>query len=123
MHNNPHPTPTLRQLAERLAEQINTRTPQNNAPAPPTELTSHIVDKPYEEEMTSYNAAMIAQAKERGLHGTAYNLEKRAEQETLKKRVLQFYCKHRYVNVPVQWYGATVYPRICASCGKVQNSD
>ncbi len=114
------PTPTLRQIAERLAAQLADRAPPPPPPPAPTELAAQVVEKPYEEEASEYEGAVLAQAKERGLKGTAYALEQRAQQESLKKRVLQFYCKHRFVNVPIQWYGATAYPRICASCGKVQ---
>ena len=118
----PHPTPTLRQIAERLAAQLAERAPPPPPPPAPADLASNVVEKPYEEEATAYEAAILAQAKERGLKGTAYALEQRAKDAELKKRIGQFYCKHQFVNVPVQWYGATVYPRICALCGKVRDS-
>ena len=121
IHPIMHPTPTLRQIAERLAAQLADRAPPPPPPPAPADLAAQVVEKPYEEEAASYEAAVLAQAKERGLAGTAYALEQRAQQEALKKRVMQFYCKHRYVNVPIQWYGATAYPRICALCGKVQD--
>ncbi len=117
-----HPTPTLRQIAERLAAQLAERAPPPPVTEKPADLTGQVVEKPYEEEAAAYEAAVIAQAKERGLKGTAYVLEQQAKDAELKKRIGQFYCKHQFVNVPVQWYGATVYPRICALCGKVRDS-
>ena len=117
-----HPTPTLRQIAERLAAQLAERAPPAYVPDKPQDLASKVVEKPYEEEATAYETAVLDQAKERGLKGTAYVLEQRAKDVELKKRIGQFYCKHQFVNVPVQWYGATVYPRICALCGKVRDS-
>lgn len=122
-YGQPQPTPTLRQIAERLAAQYAERAPPPPPPPPPATLATQTVEKPYEEEAANYEAAVLAQAKDRGLAGTAHALEQRAQQETLKKRVMQFYCKHQYVNVPVQWYGATVYPRICTLCGKIRDSD
>ena len=118
----PQPTPTLRQIAERLAAQLAERAPPPPPPPAPADLASNVVEKPYEEEATAYEAAVLEQAKERGLKGTAHVLEQRAKEAELKKRIGQFYCKHQFVNVPVQWYGATAYPRICALCGKVRDS-
>ena len=85
-----HPTPTLRQIAERLAAQLAERAPAPPPPPAPADLASNVVEKPYEEEATAYEAAILAQAKERGLKGTAYVLEQRAKDAELKKRIGQF---------------------------------
>lgn len=114
-------THATRQIAQRLADQLNMRNPESYIPTLPETLCAKPVDRPIEEEITAIEASVLTQAKDRGLKGTAHALEQRASQEELKKRVLQFYCKHQYVNVPVQWYGATVYPRICARCGKIRD--
>jgi hypothetical protein len=116
-----YPTPSRKILEDRLAQQLTMRNPA--PPQLPAPLPKTTVEKPIESENKSYDESVLAQARERGLKATAYQLEQRAQAETLKKNLLQFYCKHQFANIPVQWYGTTVYPRICVSCGKIRDSD
>jgi hypothetical protein len=116
-------TPSAELLKARLAAAEAERNPPRFIPPPPQDIQSIPIVKPLQDEQKAYEAAIIRQAKDRGLQGVAYVLEQKAGEEERKQRVTQFYCAHTYVNVPVQWYGATVYPRICPKCGHIRSSD
>jgi hypothetical protein len=135
-HKNPMygQTPSTEVLNARYAAAMAERNPSYVTPPTPADIqptpAGHfgqppcmVVVKPLQDEQRAYEAALLAQAKDRGLKGVAYVLEQKAGEEERKKRLTQFYCAHTYVNVPVQWYGATVYPRICPKCGHIRSSD
>lgn len=135
-HQNPMygQTPSAEVLNARYAAAEAERNPPRIVPPTPTDIKAipaghpghppcMVVVKPLQDEQRAHDAAVLAQADARGLHGVAYMLQEKAKEEERQKRLQQFYCTHTYVNVPVQWYGATVYPRICPKCGHVRPSD
>jgi hypothetical protein len=117
------PTPTAKQINARLAAAVAERGASVVAPPIPAHIQPIPIVKPQGGENKAFDAAVLAQAQERGLKGTAYVLEQKAMAEERQRRLVQFYCAHTYVNVPVVWYGATVYPRLCSKCGHVRSSD
>ncbi len=124
-HQNPMygQTPSAEVLKARLAAAEAERNPPRITPPTPQDIQSIPIVKPLQDENKAYEAAILGQAKDRGLRDVAYVLEQKAAEVERKQRVAQFYCAHTYVNVPVQWYGATVYPRICRKCGHIRPSD
>lgn len=124
-HKNPMygQTPSAEVLNARYAAAMAERNPSYVTPPTPADIQPTPIVKPLQDEQRAYEAALLAQAKDRGLKGVAYALEQKAGEEERKKRLTQFYCTHTYVNVPVQWYGTTVYPRICPKCGHIRSSD
>lgn len=141
MYPNQNPmygqTPSAEVLKARLAAAEAERNPPRYTPPTPQDIKAipaghpsfpghppcMVVVKPLQDENKAYEAAILGQAKDRGLKGVAYVLEQKAAEVERKQRVAQFYCAHTYVNVPVQWYGATVYPRICPKCGHIRSSE
>jgi len=124
-HQNPMygQTPSAEVLNARYAAAEAERNPPRTVPPTPTDIKSIPIVKPLQDEQRAHDKAVLAQAEARGLHGVAYMLQEKAKEEERQKRLQQFYCTHTYVNVPVQWYGAIVYPRICPKCGHVRSSD
>ena len=127
MYPNQNPmygqTPSTEVLKARLAAAEAERNPPRYTPPTPQDIQATPIVKPLQDENKAYEAAILGQAKDRGLKGVAYVLEQKATEVERKQRVAQFYCAHTYVNVPVQWYGATVYPRICPKCGHIRSSE